>query len=319
MIRKLIILIVTGALLFAVSACSRNKETGTPAKNIVRINGQTYTTVDLWDFANVILWEMEPKDLDNDAVKDKILQSFIEHKLMLEEAGKRGITARYDSQPALFAQLTTDDGAKELKAITGRYDIDAEKVAKLAGERLVVDELYQLIAKNMGYITEDELKKYYNTKMVNSSPAGIAHILHIFTTDYESAQAAAQELASGIIFSEVARKYSEGPEKAQGGDLGYIKETEFPEFFAKAFTLKEGEVSEVVHSEYGYHIFKMVQYAKPSRDSFSNMQQSLLAELYVIKRQETIQEFINALNNNADIQYLNDFTLAELFPNAVQR
>ncbi|MDR2868917.1 MAG: peptidylprolyl isomerase, partial [Deferribacteraceae bacterium] len=242
------------------------------------------------------------------------------HKLLLEEADKRGITAYHqDQRNQLYAQLTSAAGAKELKAVTGQYDIEADKVAKLAEERLIIDELSQLVVTNMSYITEDELKKHYASKNIDRNPTGVAHVLHIFTTDNDMAQAAAKELAGGIIFSEVARKYSEGPERSNGGDLGYINEADFPEFFSDAFKLKAGETSDVVRSDYGFHIFKVMQYANAERTAYENVKQELYAELYTKKRQEMIREFVNALLNNANIQYLDAFTLDELFPNKGQR
>jgi parvulin-like peptidyl-prolyl isomerase len=209
--------------------------------------------------------------------------------------------------------LSTRQGAQELKAITGRYYINAMQVARLAEEQLIVNELFStLIGK--GYITEGELRRFYESKELPQNIVGEAHIMHIFTRDNATAQKAAQELAGGIIFSEVARKYSEGTERSIGGDLGYIKESEFPEFFSVAFTLKEGEVSHVIQTEYGYHIFKMVNYATARRNSYNNLKPALLAELYTVKRQENIRELLNALHNNANIQYLSNFTLADLFP-----
>ncbi len=313
---RLPIVFISVAFLLFFSACDRSsgKDGHVSYKNIVKINGKTYTTRDLWDFSNIILWEIEPKDLHNQELQDKLLNDFIEHKLLLQEAERRGIAADKDKLNQLFLQLGSSEGSKELKAITGHYYIDSDKVAKIAEERLIVDELFRELVDTTSYVSEAELKKYYDSKNFSRVPTGEAHILHIFTTDNATAQLAAKELASGILFPEVARKYSEGPEKNNGGDLGFVKESDYPEFFSTAFRLKEGEVSGIVKSDYGYHIFKMVQYAKASRNSYDNVKTKLLAELYTQKRQEIIREYVNALHSNADIQYLSNFTLDELFP-----
>jgi parvulin-like peptidyl-prolyl isomerase len=301
-------------LLLLVSACSRTPE-DTSRKELVSINGVVYTSGDIWDYANIVLWEIDPDDLRSEAIKNKIFLDFIEHKLMLAEAEKREIVAEHDEQDnQLYTQLASKTGAQELKALTGHYDIDAAKVARLAEERLIIDELCQQIIANMDNITDEELRKYYQTKLAASDQTGVAHISHIFITDEAQAQSAMQELQEGIIFSEVARKYAEGPEKQAGGDLGFIKESDYPEFFADAFKLKNGETSGIVKSDYGYHIFRMTQRADASRIAFDNVKQELHDELYIERRQEMIREFVNALLNNADIKYLNNFTLAELFP-----
>jgi peptidyl-prolyl cis-trans isomerase SurA len=59
-------------------------------------------------------------------------------------------------------------------------------------------------------------------------------------------------------FSELAKKYSEDPSANQGGDLGFLKKGEIlPEFEMKAFSLKPGEISDLVQTSLGYHIIKL--------------------------------------------------------------
>ncbi len=301
-------------LLALAVGCSSSVKPKTASKPIVKINGTVYTAQDLWDFGNVILWEMEPKDLNNKEVQEQLLNDFIEHRLLVQEAKRRGIKPDKDKVNQLYMQMTTTEGAKELKAVTGHYNIDSDKIAALVEERLMISELFRDVVNSTANVTEHELRNYYESSNIPKVNTGEAHILHIFTTNNATAQAAAKELADGILFQEVARKYSEGPEKNQGGDLGYVKDTNLPEFFNAAFKLKEGEISQVIVSDYGFHIFKMVQYAKAARNSYENMKKTLLADLYLQRRQEVVREFINALHANADIQYLNNFTLAELIP-----
>ena len=81
-----------------------------------------------------------------------------------------------------------------------------------------------------------------------------AHLFQIFTTDKQVAEKAMAELKRGLAFNEVAARYSEGPEKEEGGDLGFISDDVYPEIFGEAFKLKPGKISDIVKSEYGYHI-----------------------------------------------------------------
>jgi parvulin-like peptidyl-prolyl isomerase len=303
-----ILALFCSVLLFA---CSDSKQ-GENVNPVVKINGTVYTTADLADFAAVMLWEVEPKDLESSVLGEQILNGFIEHRLLLEEAEKRNIHPTRESINQLYEALESQEGVKELKALTGRYNANSKKVAQLMTERLVINELFRVIVVSAD-VTDLELRKYYDSKHIASEPiTGKAHILHIFSTDNDTIQKAAMELSAGILFEEVARKYSEGLEKNFGGNLGYISETEYPEFFEAAFKLKEGEVSRVISSEYGFHIFKMVQFAKASGNSYENVKQRLLAELYLQKRQIAVTEFVNALQSNANISYLRNISLSEL-------
>ncbi len=63
---------------------------------------------------------------------------------------------------------------------------------------------------------------------------------------------------AGEDFSELAKRYSEDPSANQGGDLGYLKKGEIlPEFEMRAFSLKPGEISDLVQTSLGYHIIKL--------------------------------------------------------------
>lgn len=63
---------------------------------------------------------------------------------------------------------------------------------------------------------------------------------------------------AGEDFSELAKRYSEDPSAKQGGDLGFLKKGEIlPEFEMRAFSLKPGEISDLVQTSLGYHIIKL--------------------------------------------------------------
>lgn len=72
------------------------------------------------------------------------------------------------------------------------------------------------------------------------------------------AEAVAQESRSGKDFAELAKKYSEDPSAAQGGEVGWVTQGQMiPSLDQAAFALKKGEVSGVVESPLGYHILKV--------------------------------------------------------------
>lgn len=68
-------------------------------------------------------------------------------------------------------------------------------------------------------------------------------------------------LESGELFENLAKKYSDDPgSSAKGGDLGWVKRGTFvPKFEATAYTLKKNEISDIVETEYGYHIIQLLE------------------------------------------------------------
>jgi parvulin-like peptidyl-prolyl isomerase len=85
-----------------------------------------------------------------------------------------------------------------------------------------------------------------------------------------------QRVLDGSSFAEMAKTYSEGPSAPAGGDLGYFSREEMVKPFSDAaFSLKPGEVSDVVVTSFGYHIIQVVD-KKPRRKlEFEEIKQSL--------------------------------------------
>jgi len=84
-------------------------------------------------------------------------------------------------------------------------------------------------------------------------------VSHILVEKQSQALRILDELKQGASFAELARKYSQCPSAKRGGDLGFFGRGQMVrEFEQAAFALKEGEVSQPVKTQFGYHIIKRI-------------------------------------------------------------
>ncbi|MBD3223110.1 MAG: parvulin peptidyl-prolyl isomerase, partial [Caldithrix sp.] len=142
---------------------------------------------------------------------------------------------------------------------------------KIIKEQLLVEKVRAQKFRDIT-VSRREVEAFYNTYK-DSLPqkqqtVDISHIL-MTVEPSDEAQAKAYEkistiydkLKNGANFTEMAKQYSEDPGSAQrGGDLGMISRGDFvTEFESAAFKLNDGEMSDIVQTQFGYHIIKMIE------------------------------------------------------------
>ena len=141
-------------------------------------------------------------------------------------------------------------------------------------------------------ISDDQLKTQYQANIQQYQVANRVHVEHIllFTqkkTDAEvaeirkKAEDVLKQVKKGGNFEELAKKYSEDPgSKDKGGDLGWIVEKQtVPEFEKAAFSLNKGQVSDLVQTQYGFHIIKVLDKENAHTKPFEEVKDSIRAPL----------------------------------------
>jgi peptidyl-prolyl cis-trans isomerase D len=192
-------------------------------------------------------------------------------------------------------------------------------------KRIVRYALLDLIQlRQNAAVSDDELKTVYQQNIQQYQVPNRVHAEHILLTtvgkpDAEVAEVKkkvegilAQAKKKGADFEELAKKYSEDPgSKTKGGDLGWIVQGQtVPEFEKTAFSLNKGEVSDLVHTQYGYHIIKVLDKENAHTKTFEEVKDSIRAPLLLQKADQQAGALADALS--ADIRQSNKATLDEL-------
>lgn len=316
---KNVSVLVISLLLFTAGCNMFEKEKEADTANIPKDNRTAYVVInsntlyadDFFKFAGVVLKEMNESDLKNEEVKKYLVKNFIEHNLLLQEARRRNIKVDEKKINAVTESFLSEAGTQDLKVYSGSFDTDANALSEILREKFMVETLITDMINSNIDIKEYEIKQKYTELYSQKEPAKKAHLFQIFTTDKQVAEKAMAELKRGLAFNEVAARYSEGPEKEDGGDLGFIIDTDYPEIFGEAFKLKPGKISDIVKSEYGYHIFLVKEYSKPKKINYDDVKTQIHFSLYNKEQDKKIEELINELYKNADIEYLTDISLSD--------
>ncbi|GAA4429387.1 SurA N-terminal domain-containing protein [Acidovorax lacteus] len=168
-------------------------------------------------------------------------------------------------------------------------------------------------------VPEDDLKTYYQEnldRLAGKEERRASHILinapqSMAAADREKAKARAQELLEQVrkspgSFAELARKNSEDTGSApSGGDLSFFARGAMVKPFEEAaFALKKGEISDVVETDFGYHIIQLTDVKTPRRPSLEELRPTLVSELkqQLARRKfaEVAETFSNSVYEQAD-------------------
>lgn len=113
-----------------------------------------------------------------------------------------------------------------------------------------------------------------------------------------------KELKSGKDFATLAKEKSEGPYAQNGGDMGYVpKGQTLPEIDNAIFSLKKGEVSKMVESPVGYHVFMAEEIKEERPLEFEEVSEFLRQQLYGKRFQEELVTWLEEKRKDAYISY----------------
>jgi peptidyl-prolyl cis-trans isomerase C len=169
-------------------------------------------------------------------------------------------------------------------------------------------------------VTDEEAKAYYeknltdfdSPEMVKASHILISTEVNVPGTDPNQVKAAAKAKAEGLLakiragadFAELAKANSACPSAAQGGELPYFKRGDMVAPFEKAaFALTPGQVSDVVETQFGFHIIKVTEHKAAGRSSFEEAKSSIVEQLTTEKKNQICRDYVESLKSKAKIEY----------------
>lgn len=194
------------------------------------------------------------------------------------------------------------------EASADHLDQDAAVHAKLeqARRQVLIEELLKRRVAAQGQVGDDDIRKTYadNAPLFTTETVSASHIM--VKTEAE-AETILQELKAGKDFAELAKAKSQDTGSAEkGGDLGTLSRGQtVPEFEEAAFGLKEGELSGVVKTKYGYHIIKGGPRASVTQP-FEQVKDRIRQMLGQQKQREILVGYITELEKRAKTEIYED-------------
>ena len=222
---------------------------------------------------------------------------------------------KIDQQVRGFSYITVT--AKELSEGVGISDAEVlayyeDNQADFMTEENMIIEYLELkqadFAKDIN-VSDVEVKELYQQEVNALSQQQERRAAHILigtdsrtTADAEALiQEVADKLAQGEDFAQLAKTYSEDPGSADsGGDLGFVEKGAFVAPFEDAlFSLNEGEVSDIVETEFGFHLIRLEELRSPEVPSLDVERERLIRDLKFRKAEEAFVAAADELQNDS--------------------
>ncbi|KYG31213.1 foldase protein PrsA [Priestia endophytica] len=152
-------------------------------------------------------------------------------------------------------------------------------------------------------ITEKEMKEYFNENKDSFAQAAQVKASHILVDDEKTAKEMKEKLDKGEDFATLAKKYSTDTATSEsGGELGYFEEgTMTDEFDKKAFSMKKGEISDPVKTDYGYHIIKVEDVKEAKQASYKDSKAQVKEAIFNEKLQTEYSTWLEKKKKEYDI------------------
>ena len=169
--------------------------------------------------------------------------------------------------------------------------------------RLLVESMLQDRVSQHPPISDEELQARYARKKSANQQEPQVRVRQILVRTQEEAEHLLREIqARRISLEEAARRYSVSPEKERGGDLGWFAKSEMPTAFERCFAMQPGEISGVVTSEYGFHLFELIEKRPAFKAPFPEQKTRLVAEIRHEREQNDIDDLVKELRSKVAIE-----------------
>ena len=273
-------------LLLILGACGQKPDDSGQALAV--INGKPIT-ISEFDVRWSQLPEYARKKYPGPEGRKRFLDELIDREVLLQEARKRGID---------------------------RDRIVLERLERFK-ERSILDVLMREEVDSRVTVSSEETKTYYDAHPGTFTAPEEFRASHILVkTDAEAADLK-KRLAQGEDFAALARKASiDATTRSKGGDLGMLKKGQtVPEFEKALATLKPGEVSQPVATQFGYHLIKLVERVPGPAMTYEDAKDQVKDQVLIEKKQKRFKELVASLRANAKLR-VQDAPIPDLSPRA---
>lgn len=245
------------------------------------------------------------------------LNMIIEEKLQTQEGEKRGMVVDEASIDAALKNISDKNGLDEgqLEEMLEREGKTLSSFRNHIRDQIMVSKVSRFEMSNRVKVSDKEINNYYSShqkEFWKDSQIRARHILFIVEPGaseknrrekLDQAKKILNKIREGGDFINIAREYSEDVSASNGGDLGFITRGKMvAEFEEAAFSIKERQVSDIIKTEYGYHIIKVEEILAGKTLTLEESVDRITKILSAQKQKQGYKDWMSELKKSAFIE-----------------
>lgn len=319
---------------------------------IARVNDSIITHADMEkgkQQAEEELKQRYPSDWQpkwTDRQKD-VLRDLIDRQLLLDKAKELGIEGQTEMIKRLneIRQQMGLQTMEDLEKAAQQQGVSYEDFKEQTRENIVTEKVIGQEVGSHIHISNEEVQAWYNDHQKDLASPEQVRLAEILVstqppkpaTDDKNASAQntqlpedpakvaeaqtkandlLDQLHKGAKFEDLAKKYSDGTTSAQGGEIGTFKRGEMAkELEDKTFSLKTGEITDVIRTRQGYIIFKVMDHQQAGVPPLKELDEKIRNLIYVQKLEPAARAYLTKLREEAFIEIREGFVDTGASPN----
>jgi peptidyl-prolyl cis-trans isomerase SurA len=313
---------------------------------IARINNSIITHADLQRSREQMVEEVRQKygagtEADQEIAKAEknLLRDLIDQQLLIQKAQDLGINGDTELIKRLdeIRKSMNLDSMEALEKAAQQQGVSYEDFKQNLRNQIITQRVISQEVGSHIQILPDEVQKFYDEhkkEMERPETVRLSEIListekpnvdkqaagepdeQTLQAAHKKAEEALAAIKGGQSFAEAARKYSDGPTAAQGGDLGEFKRgTLAKDLEDKVFAMKANEVSGTIRTRQGFVILQVTQHTPTGLPPLKDVQNNLQEAIYFQKLQPALRQYLTKLREDAYLDIKPGFVDTGASPN----
>lgn len=256
---------------------------------------------------------------DTAQMKRRVLDNMIGREVLRQQAVKLGLKATDAEVDAQMKTLKTRFGSdEEFKNALTKMNVTEQTVKEQFASDQVMRKLVDQEITSKITISQADAKAFYDKNPEIFKSPEMVRASHILVKAGEKAspeekakalekiKGVQQKIKDGADFAAIAKEVSDDPgSKETGGDLDFFQRGQMvPAFETAAFALKPGEVSDIVETEYGYHLIKTTDRKDAGVMPFEEIQPRIEQHLKSEAVSQQLNQYVEKLKSAAKVEIL---------------